>query len=62
MIEKSPLPNFVKGIQSFLGHAKFYRRLIKGLFQIAYLLCKLCEKEVKFVFDAACLKAFEILK
>lgn len=27
--EKLPLPTNVKGIRSFLGHARFYRRLIK---------------------------------
>ncbi|MDV3192410.1 MAG: hypothetical protein Q8840_00220, partial [Sweet potato little leaf phytoplasma] len=62
MIEKLPPPVLVKGIQSFLGHVGFYRRFIKDFSKITNLLCKLLKKEVKFVFDDACLKAFEFLK
>ncbi|XP_059301873.1 uncharacterized protein LOC132053786 [Lycium ferocissimum] len=40
----------------------FYRRFIKDFSKIANPLCKLLEKESKFVFDDACLKAFEGLK
>ena len=29
-IEKMPCPKDIKGIRSFLGHAGFYRRFIKG--------------------------------
>jgi hypothetical protein len=30
VIEQLPAPTNVKGIQSFLGHARFYRRFIKN--------------------------------
>ncbi|XP_015162467.1 uncharacterized protein [Solanum tuberosum] len=38
------------------------RHFIKDFSKIAHPLCKLLEKEVKFSFDEACLKAFECLK
>ncbi|XP_019241564.1 PREDICTED: uncharacterized protein LOC109221543 [Nicotiana attenuata] len=46
----------------FLGHAGFYRRFIKDFSKIANPMCKLLEKDAKFVFDEKCLKAFEELK
>ena len=62
VIEKFPPPISVKCVHSFLGYAGFYRRIIKDFSKIANLLCKLMEKEVKFIFDDACLKVFECLK
>ncbi|XP_059295632.1 uncharacterized mitochondrial protein AtMg00860-like [Lycium ferocissimum] len=62
VIVKLPPPIFVKGVRSFLGHARFYRRFIKDFSKVSNPLCKLLEKEVKFVFDDMCLKAFECLK
>lgn len=52
----------MKGIRNFLGHVGFYWRFIKDFSKIAHALCKLLEKEMKFVFDEACLRAFECLK
>ena len=62
VIEKLPPPISVKGVRSFLGHAGFYRRFIKDFSKIAHPLCKLLEKECKFVFDDASLRAFGELK
>ena len=62
VIERLPPPISVKGVRSFLGHAGFYRRFIKGFSKIAHPLCKLLEKECKFYFDESCLKAFDELK
>ncbi|XP_070036017.1 uncharacterized protein [Nicotiana tomentosiformis] len=58
-VEKLPPPISVNGVRSFLGHAGFYRRLIKDFSKLATPLCKLVEKDVTFNFDEAYLKAFE---
>nr|XP_016490707.1 PREDICTED: uncharacterized protein LOC107810438 [Nicotiana tabacum] len=62
IISKLPPPTSGKGVQSFLGHAGFYRRFIKDFSKIANPICKLLEKDVKFMFDEKCLKAFEEFK
>ncbi|XP_059302230.1 uncharacterized mitochondrial protein AtMg00860-like [Lycium ferocissimum] len=62
VIIKLPPPITVKGVRSFLGHAGFYRRFIKDLSKVASPMCKLLEKETKFVFNDSSLKAFECLK
>ena len=51
VIEKFPPPTSVKGIQSFLGHARFYRRSIKDFSKIAKPLSNLLMQEVVFTFD-----------
>ncbi|CAA0824785.1 Uncharacterized mitochondrial protein AtMg00860, partial [Striga hermonthica] len=62
VIEKLPPPVNVKGVRSFLGHAGFYRRFIKDFSKISQPLCHLLANNVPFVFDDACLDAFDILK
>ena len=62
VIDKLPPPVNVKGIHSFLGHAGFYRRFIKDFSKIAKPLSNLLNKEVVFVFNEECLKAFNTLK
>ena len=49
VIERFPSPISVKGVRNFLGHAGFYRRFIKDFSKIAHPLCKLLEKECKFI-------------
>ncbi|XP_060177712.1 uncharacterized protein LOC132607635 [Lycium barbarum] len=61
-IERLPPPVSVRGVRSFLGHAGFYRRFIKDFSKVANPLCRLLEKDVKFVFNEACLTTFEELK
>ena len=61
-IEKLPQPSSVKGIRSFLGHARFYRRFIKDFSQIAKLLSNLLVQGIPFEFDSQCLHAFSVLK
>ena len=58
VIAKLPPPENVKGIQSFLGHAGFYRRFIKDFSLIAKPLTRLLNQDVKFVFDEACMQEF----
>ncbi|XP_057425713.1 uncharacterized protein LOC130719087 [Lotus japonicus] len=62
VIEKLPAPTNVKAIRSFLGHAGFYRRFIKDFSKIAKPLSNLLNKDSSFLFDSACLAAFEQLK
>jgi hypothetical protein len=62
VIKQLPPPVNVKGIRSFLGHARFYRRFIKNFSYIARLLKNLLAKDVPFEFDDACLKTFQTLK
>ncbi|XP_070040213.1 uncharacterized protein [Nicotiana tomentosiformis] len=62
VISKLPPPTSVKGVRSFLGHAGFYRRFIKDFSKVVNPLCKLLEKDSKFLFNEDCMKAFELLK
>ena len=49
-IEKMSSPKGIKGIQSFLGHAGFYRRFIKDFSEISRHLKNLLQKDIPFVF------------
>ncbi|GKD28522.1 reverse transcriptase domain-containing protein [Tanacetum coccineum] len=62
VIAKLPHPTTVKGIQSFLGHARFYRRFIQDFSKIARPMTHLLEKETPFIFSKECIEAFKILK
>ncbi|XP_035837089.1 uncharacterized protein LOC118485000 [Helianthus annuus] len=62
VISTSPYPTNVKGIRSFLGHAGFYRRFIKGFSDITKPLCKLLLKDQPFEFNQDCQNAFNVLK
>ena len=55
VIDKLPPSVNVKGIQSFLGHAEFYRWFIKDFSKIAKPLSNLLNKDVVFVFNEECL-------
>jgi len=55
-------PTNIKGVRSFLGHAGFYRRFIKGFSVITKPLCNLLLKDVPFEFTNECLQAFCVLK
>jgi len=62
VIEKLPPPINVKGVRSFLGHARFYRHFIKDFSKIAKPLSNLLNKDVVFRFDEECLTTFDTLK
>ena len=62
MIKTLAPPTTVKGVRSFLGHARFYRRFIKDFSKIARPLCRLLEKDTRFHFDDSCRVAFEEIK
>ncbi|GJX48673.1 reverse transcriptase domain-containing protein [Tanacetum coccineum] len=62
VIAKLPSLTSIKGIQSFLGHASFYRRFIQDFSKIARPMTHLLEKETPFIFSTECREAFETLK
>ena len=61
-IDKLLPPSSVKGISSFLGHAGFYRRLIKDFSKIAKPLSNLFVQGAPSEFDDQYLQAFLFLK
>nr|GEX40294.1 reverse transcriptase domain-containing protein [Tanacetum cinerariifolium] len=62
VITKLPQPTTVKGIRSFLGHARFYRRFIKEFSKIARPMTRLLEKDTPFIFSQECVEALQTLK
>nr|GEX15832.1 reverse transcriptase domain-containing protein [Tanacetum cinerariifolium] len=62
VITKLPHTTTVKGIQSFLGHADFYRRFIKDFSKVARPTNRLLEKDTSFLFSKECIEAFQTLK
>jgi len=62
VIEKLPPLVNIKGIRSFLGHARFYKIFIKDFSNIAKPLCNLLIKDTYFNFNNDCLSSFKILK
>lgn len=61
-VRNFPVPKSVKQVRSFVGLASFYRRHVKDFTTIALPLTNLTRKNVKFVWDDACQRAFEQLK
>ncbi|GKD24031.1 reverse transcriptase domain-containing protein [Tanacetum coccineum] len=62
VIAKLPHPTTVKGVRSFLGHVRFYRRFIQDFSKIARLMTHLLKKETPFMFSKDCIDAFWTLK
>nr|GFB22414.1 hypothetical protein [Tanacetum cinerariifolium] len=62
VIAKLPHPTIVKGIQSFLAHAGFYRRFIQDFSKIAGPMTRLLKKDTPFFFLKECVEAFQTLK
>ncbi|XP_062025882.1 uncharacterized protein LOC133742218 [Rosa rugosa] len=62
LVRHLPSPTTVREVRSFLGHAGFYRRFIKDFSKVARPMCALLQKDVPFVFNEDCKKAFEKLK
>ena len=57
-----PAPSSLKGLQSFLGFANFYRRFIKDYSKTITNLTSLVKKDSPFVFTDQARKEFEELK
>ena len=62
IISQLPYPSFVREVRSFLGHARFYRRFIQDFSKKSLPLFNLLQKDVDFIFDEGCKKAFDCLK
>nr|GEV15974.1 reverse transcriptase domain-containing protein [Tanacetum cinerariifolium] len=62
VINKLPHPTTVKGIRSFLGHDRFYRRFIKYFSKIARSMNRFLEKDTPFHFSKECVEAFQTLR
>ncbi|GJT21826.1 reverse transcriptase domain-containing protein [Tanacetum coccineum] len=62
VIAKLHYPTNVKGVRSFLGHARFYRRFIKDFSKIVRPMTKLLMKDAMFIFLDKCIQEFNILK
>ncbi|KAI1003433.1 hypothetical protein K3495_g4771 [Podosphaera aphanis] len=61
-IEEWKPPTNVRGVQSFLGFANFYRRFIKDYSKIASPLFALTRKDSPFLWTLACQSAFYFFK
>jgi hypothetical protein len=61
-VEEWKEPMNVKGIQSFLGFANFYRRFIRDFSKITAPLTKLTRKDTPFLWDDAAQGVFEKLE
>lgn len=55
-------PTTVKGVQSFLGFANFYRRFIQDYSKLAEPLFNLTRKNTRFIWSQSCDRSFEALK
>ena len=62
IIEKLPPPTSVKGVQSFLSHAGFYRWFIRDFSKVSKPLSNFLMKGVSFKFNEPCMDSFELLK
>ena len=58
LISKLLTPKSVKDVHSFLGHARFYKRLIQNFSVISRLLCNLLGKDATFNWIQECQDAF----
>eukprot|EP00253_Pinus_taeda_P011339 PITA_11339 len=61
IVKLSP-PTNRKGVRSFLGHARYYRRFVQNFTKVASPLFKLLTKESEFHWNDECQVAFDKLK
>lgn len=61
-VKNYPTPQNADEVKRFVAFTNYYRKFIKNFAEIAYPLNQLCRKNVNFVWDNKCKKAFETLK
>jgi len=61
-ISEMDSPTDVSGVRRFLGMVGYFRRSIEDIASIAVPLYRLCRKDVDFLWDEKCQKAFDTLK
>ncbi|XP_038902407.1 uncharacterized mitochondrial protein AtMg00860-like [Benincasa hispida] len=61
VIAKLPMPVNVKALRSFLGHAGFYKRFVKGFSQIVRPLSALLELNRPYIFNEDFHQVFETI-
>lgn len=61
-IRDYPIPKNVKQLQSCLGLFSYFRRFVHSFSRIAKPLCDLLKSDAVFVFDNACVSAFQQLR
>jgi hypothetical protein len=57
-----PEPKTVTNVRSFLGLTRYYRKYIRGYSRLASPLFELTKKDVAFVWNQDCQRAFDALK
>jgi hypothetical protein len=57
-----PIPRIVTNVRSFLGLTGYYRNYVRGYSRLAVPLFELTKRDVSFVWDLGCQRAFETLK
>lgn len=62
IIKNIPTPHKPKYVHSFLGHIRYYRRVIKDFIKIASLLFELLSKDNEFKWSLSCQESFDTLK
>ncbi|XP_053229114.1 uncharacterized protein LOC128406114 [Podarcis raffonei] len=62
VLDWSPPPKDVKGVQQFIGFANFYRHFIQGFSHVVAPICALVRKDATFQWTQAAQEVFEFLK
>ncbi len=57
-----PVPKTITDIRSFLGLTRYYRNYVRGYSRLVVPLFELTRKDVAFVWDLGCQRAFKALK
>ncbi len=61
-VRQFPAPTAITNVRSFLGLTGYYRKYIKGYSRVAGPLFELTKKDVVFVWNQECQRAFDDLK